>query len=166
MSPSSDLYSVTVSRRAGRFAGQIGHGTVVWLKGEFDVSNTSQLSEVIAETIASDEEDVVVDLSGVTFLSGGTITVLVRANEFLNARSRTLVLQSPTRSATRLLGLFGLTHLISPPPLAVVAPSADAQAVRSWVEVPAQQREAKPDTSARATAPPGSALTCQLRRSW
>ena len=150
MSATADQFSVTVS---GGFAGHHAQPTVVWLTGEHDLANASQLSRVIAETIALDDEDVTVDLSGVSFMSGATIAVLSRANAFLNARSRSLVLRSPSRAATRLLELCGLAHLISPPPLSNVE-KVDAQGLRAWVDVPTERRAAKIDTSARATAPP------------
>lgn len=147
--------SVTVSPKgSGGFAGHPAEPTVVWLTGEHDVSTASRLSHVIAETIALDDEDVVVDLGGVTFLSAATIAVLLRANAFLNARSRRLVLRSPRRSAVRLLGLCGLAHVISPPPRESVVPKIDAQSLRTWVDVPTERRPAKIDTSARTTAPP------------
>lgn len=155
MPRSPDRSGVTVSLKNSRgFAGQTAEPTVVWLTGEHDASNASQVSKVIAETIASDEEDVVVDLGGVTFLSSATIAILLRANAFLNGRSRALVLRSPRRSAIRLLGLCGLAHLISPPPLDYVVPMIDAQSLRTWVDVPTQRRAAKLDTPARTTAPP------------
>ena len=155
MSPNRTQSSVTVSRGgSGGFAGQNAEPTVVWLTGEHDVSNSSQLSRVVAETIALDDQDVVVDLSGASFLSGATIAVLARANAFLSARSRALVLRDPRRSAIRLLELCGLAHLISPPPLDNVAARIDAQGLRAWVEVPTEPRATKIDTSARAAAPP------------
>ena len=155
MSSNSEQFSVTVSPKGSAgFAGQPAAPAVVWMTGEHDVSNASRLSHVIAETIALDEEDVVVDLGGVTFLSAATIAIFARANAFLNARSRSLVLRSPRRSAIRLLGICGLAHLISPPPLDSVVTRIDAQGLRTWVAVPTEPRAAKIDTSARATAPP------------
>lgn len=151
MSPNSDQSSVAVT---GGFASQRAEPTVVWLSGEHDASNASRVSQAIAETIALDDEDVVVDLSGVSFLSGATIAILARANSFLNARSRALVLRAPRPAAIRLLGLCGLTHVISPPPTDRVIGKVDSEGLRAWVEVPTERRAAKIDTSARSTAPP------------
>lgn len=154
MSSKSDLFSVTVSRRgSGGFGGQTALPTVIWLTGEHDVSNASQLSRVIAETIALDDEDVVVDLSGVSFISGATMAIFMRANAFLTARSRALVLRSPRRSAIRLLGLCGLAHLISPPPQDAVVMSHKSNALRTWVDVPIEERERGPQSDTQPSAP-------------
>lgn len=151
MSPKSDQSTVTVSpKRSAGFAGQPPEPTVIWMTGEHDISNASRLSQAIAATIALDDEDVVVDLGDVTFLSAATITVLLRANQFLNARSRSLVLRSPRRNAIRLLGLCGLGHVISPPPQDVVAQRVDAPSLRTLVEVPTEPRATKSDASAAA----------------
>ncbi|HUR49441.1 MAG TPA: STAS domain-containing protein [Acidimicrobiales bacterium] len=142
--------SVTVSLKgSGGVAGQREESTVIWLNGEHDVSNASRLSEVIAETIALDDEDVVVDLSGASFISGATIAIFARANAFLNARSRRFILRSPRRYTIRLLGLCGLTHLISPPPHDAVVMTNSSAALRTWVDVPIEEREGKPRRDAK-----------------
>ena len=155
MSSNANRSSVTVALKScGRSGSRTGAPTVVWMEGEHDASNASRLSQAIAQAIAIDDEDVVVDLAGVTFLSGATISILLRANAFLIGRSRALVLRAPRRAAIRLLSLCGLAHLISPPPIDGAFTLVDAQGLRAWVEVPTERRAAKIDTSARATAPP------------
>jgi anti-anti-sigma regulatory factor len=42
-----------------------------------------ELSEAIARAIALDDDDLVIDLSGVEFMGAATIGVLVRASEVL-----------------------------------------------------------------------------------
>ena len=154
MSANSEHSIVSVSLRgSGGFTGQSAEPTVVWLSGEHDVSNATQVSHVIAETIALDDEDVIVDLGGVSFIGGATIAILVRANAFLQARSRNLILRSPRRSTVRLLGLCGLAHLISPPPVDGVIERAGSQALRTWVDVPTEEREQKPPADAAQPAP-------------
>lgn len=154
MSPRPHDNSVRVSPKAAAgFAGQPPQPTVVWLTGEHDLSNVAEVSRVMVETIALDRENVVVDLGGVSFLSGATAAIFLRANAFLNARSRALVLRAPRRNVIRLLGLCGLAHLISPPPPPELLKEVTSQSLRSWVEVPTEVREAKSDPSARATPP-------------
>lgn len=168
MSASPDFFSVTVShKRSGNFAGQSREPTVIWLTGEHDVSNASRLSKTIAETIALDDEDVIIDLSGVSFMGGATIAVFSRANAFLVARSRALVLRSPRRYAIRLLGLCGLSALISPPPTDAVVMS-QAGALRTWVDVPTEERErlrksdSKPPVPARVDVSTSSEVLVAL----
>ena len=157
MSASTDQSSVTVSVKGpGGFAGQTAHPTVVWLTGEHDVANASVLSKVVALTIALDEEDVIIDLSGASFISGATVAIFVRADAFLGARSRALILRSPRRSAVRLLELCGLAKLIAPPPSDAVSRSPDSQALRTWVDVPIAARQTQVPTPT-ADAPSGPA---------
>ena len=58
---------------------------VVSLYGEHDISTLAELSEAMAQGIALDDAEVVVDLSGVEFMGAGTVTVIVRARDFLRA---------------------------------------------------------------------------------
>lgn len=168
MSAMSELFSITVSpKESGGFAGQSGEPRVIWLTGEHDVSNASQLSQVIAETIALDHEDVVVDLAGVSFISGATVAILIRANAFLMARARALILRAPRRSTVRLLGLCGLTHLISPPPRDSVVMTHQSDALRTWVDVPLEERATPGGASssavpARVEVPTASELVTVL----
>jgi anti-anti-sigma factor len=78
------------------------------LRGEHDVSTVTALSETLARAIAADHADLVVDLSGVQFMDAATVGVIVRAREFLGARSRCLTLRSPSRCASRVLHLCGV----------------------------------------------------------
>ncbi len=90
--------------------------TVVSLSGEHDVETLDELSEAIARGIAWDDAEVVVDLSGVEFMSAASAAVLVRARDLLQAQSRALTVRSPSRSAQRLLVVCGLTGLVETPP--------------------------------------------------
>jgi anti-sigma B factor antagonist len=85
---------------------------VVWLRGEHDCSTTGALSAELARMIARSDEDLVVDLSGVEFMGSATVGVLVRSEQFLRARSRALVVRSPSPCARRLLEVCDLGHLI------------------------------------------------------
>ena len=89
--------------------------TVVSLYGEHDIATLAELSEALARGIALDDAEVVVDLSGVEFMAAATASVIVRARDFLRARSRELTVRSPSRCARRLLDVCGLTGLIEQP---------------------------------------------------
>lgn len=87
-------------------------GAVVWLRGEYDVATVAALSNVLARATALDDADVIVDMSGVQFMDGATIGVVVRAENVLRLRSRHLVLRAPSRFAARMLELCGLSGLV------------------------------------------------------
>jgi anti-anti-sigma factor len=87
-------------------------GNVVWLRGEHDLSTTAALSATIARAVARNDADVVLDLSAVEFMGAATVGVIVRSREFLRARSRALVVRSPSRCALHMLQLCGLEELV------------------------------------------------------
>jgi anti-anti-sigma factor len=89
-------------------------GTVVWLRGEYDISTVNSLSQTIARAIAFDGSHLVIDLSGVQFMDAATIGVIIRARNELQAQFRSLTLRDPTRFARRVLELCGLTNLLDP----------------------------------------------------
>ena len=86
--------------------------TVVWIRGEQDASTVAALSETLAHAISLDDSDLVLDLSGVEFMSAATVGVLVRAREFLRSLSRSLRVQSPSTCARRILALCNLGDLL------------------------------------------------------
>lgn len=95
--------------------------TVVTLRGEHDVSTVAALSATLAEAIALDDADLVLDLSEVEYLGAGAVDVVIRAREFLRLRSRSLALRAPSPSALRVLEVCELTDLIETDALPVVA---------------------------------------------
>jgi anti-anti-sigma factor len=82
--------------------------TVVWLRGEHDLSTVHLLSEALSRAIAEDERDVVVDLSRVEFMGAATVGVLLRARQDLLSRSRALTLRHPSPAARRVLDACGV----------------------------------------------------------
>jgi anti-anti-sigma factor len=136
-----DTSSVTVSRpHVTAFAGRNPDHTVVWLRGEHDVSTVAALSEIMARAIALDDADVVVDLSDVQFMGAATVGVIIRAREFLRLRSRSLVLRSPSECARRILDVCGHADLLDPRPVDATPPTGTADALGTWVVVPASDR--------------------------
>jgi len=109
--------------------------TLIWLRGEHDMSTVAELSETIARAIAIDDADLVVDLAEVEFMGAATVGVLSRARELLRVRSRALVLRSPSRSARRVLELCGHEDLLDQRLTEV--PPLTGDALRTWVEVAA-----------------------------
>jgi anti-anti-sigma factor len=81
---------------------------VVWLYGEEDIATVAVLADTLARVVSADAADVIVDLSGVTFLSTATIEELIRVRNILWLQNRNLTLRSPSRCARRLLDVCGL----------------------------------------------------------
>jgi anti-anti-sigma factor len=148
---SIESLSVTVSRRdLSAFARRDAARTVVWLRGEHDVSTVAALSETMARAIAHDGADLVVDLSEVQFMGAATVGVIVRAREFLGLRSRSLVVRSPSRCARRILDLCGHSYLLDHRHVDATPIAGGARALGTWVAVPATDRI---DQRADASAP-------------
>jgi anti-anti-sigma factor len=89
--------------------------TVVALAGEADRATLHVVQEVLADVITDRIGDVVVDLAEMEFIDTAALRVVLRARETLGDAGRQLTLRSPSRSASRLLGVFGLGHLAGPP---------------------------------------------------
>jgi anti-anti-sigma factor len=81
---------------------------VVWLDGEEDIATVSILAGRLDQAVSADGRDLIVDLSGLTFLSTATIDELIRVRNILLREERKLSLRSPSPFARRLLHLCGL----------------------------------------------------------
>lgn len=93
----------------------------VMVIGEQDISNEMMLAADLARGIAAHDDDVVVDLQGVTFMGASTIGVLVTAQKFLADRGRQLIVRSPSPCARHLLAICDLTTLIDDRPFGSAA---------------------------------------------
>ena len=91
-----------------------GERAVVWLEGEQDIATVGVLADTLANVVSADDADLIVDLSGVTFMSTATIDELILSRNLLVGQSRTLMLRSPSKCARRLLDLCGLAGLVEP----------------------------------------------------
>lgn len=92
-----------------------GAVTVVALAGEADRATLYVVRDALADVIADRVGDVVVDLAEMEFMDTAALRVVLDARETLEGRGRHLTLRSTSRSAGRLLGVFGLGHLAGPP---------------------------------------------------
>lgn len=84
---------------------------VVWLDGEEDIATVAILADTLARAVSAHDADLIVDLSGVTFLSTATIDELIRVRNILLCQNRTLTLRSPSRCARRVLDVCGLQFI-------------------------------------------------------
>jgi anti-anti-sigma factor len=89
-----------------------GERAVVWLDGEHDIATVAVLADTLANVVSAGDTDLIVDLSGVTFLSSATIDELIRVRNILFGQNRNVALRSPSRSARRLLDLCGLADFV------------------------------------------------------
>jgi anti-anti-sigma factor len=103
-----------------------GTRSVVVLRGEADSSNKAALSDVLSRVIASLSGDVVIDMAEAEFIDTATVRVLAVGRQLLGDQGRKLTFRSPSRLTTRVLHLFGLTHLIEADAATVRAPPASA----------------------------------------
>jgi hypothetical protein len=97
----------------------------------------------VAQAITLGGADLVVDLSRVEFMDAATIGVIVWARELLRARSRSLVVRSPSTCARRVLELCELSDLVDPRPVDADPMTGAAGALGTWVPVPAVDRLAE-----------------------
>ena len=128
--------SVSPGRRA-MFSGCDADHRVVRLRGAHDASTRVALCLTIARAIAADDTDLVIDLSEVTFMDAATVGVMIRAEAFLRARSRSLTLRSPPARPRRALSLGGLADLVDPRPPGRTQVMGTGGALAGRGEVPA-----------------------------
>jgi anti-anti-sigma factor len=100
LSPDGDWDSAPLVSRDGERA-------VIWLDGDHDIATVAVLADTLAKVICADDANLIVDLSGVTFMSTATIDELIRARNLLLGLSRNLTLRSPSKRARRVLDVCG-----------------------------------------------------------
>lgn len=85
-----------------------GGGTLLVLEGEVDPHTTEQLDEAVDAALAS-AGDLVLELSGVTFIDSAGLRSLIRAQRQVDEAGGSLVLRAPRPSTRRVLEITGLT---------------------------------------------------------
>ena len=87
--------------------------TVVWLAGEHDIATAPWLRrELLAVTAVG--ADVVVDLSGATFIDASTVRVLSEARARMNGGSAHLVVRDPAPLPRRVLTICAVEFESTP----------------------------------------------------
>ena len=92
-----------------------GAVTVVALRGEADSATLAVVVDALSGVIADRAGDIVVDLAQTEFMDTAALRAVLTCRASLAGTGRRLTLRSPSRSAGRLLGIFGLGHLVGPP---------------------------------------------------
>ena len=130
-----DVSPVSILRRGPPQIVGAGETRATRMTGEYDVATVGALSAMLSSAIVFEHDDLVVDLSEVSFMDAATIGVIVRANAFLGVHGRSLWLRDPSRCARRILNICDLDALIE---LAADAQGSttSALALESWVAVP------------------------------
>ncbi len=77
--------------------------------GELDASVAELVDDQVGRAIGTASNDVVLDLSGTTFLDSSGLRVLLSAHRRLTACGRRLVLRAPSTAVWRILEISGLS---------------------------------------------------------
>ncbi len=97
---------MVTARNYGFMASRVGDD-VVLVSGELDIVTAELLENELRDAAAHTTEDLVVDLSGVSFMDSAGMNVLARIFKVLDRDDRSLVLRSPTGAVRRALELGG-----------------------------------------------------------
>ena len=81
--------------------------------GEIDIASAPGLWAALSEAIAAGQGDVVVDLSGVTFMDCQGLNVLLRAFKALSPEGRRLCLRAPRPQARKALEVSGVASVLT-----------------------------------------------------
>ena len=85
---------------------------VIVLRDQPDLLARSDLSDALVRLIPGGTGDVVVDLAGADLIDTASFFTLAAAATWLDRNGRRLTFRSPSRLATRVLNLFGLSDRI------------------------------------------------------
>ena len=159
--PSTTYFSSCRLVRAGSGA----EPSVVWLGGDHDIATKDVLAAVLAEAVALDEPAVVIDMSGMHFISAATIGVIVGAKNVLARKGCSLVLRGPPPFVRRVFDVCGLSGLLEGDPGADSFEAVEgAAALGSWVDVPATPRGDRHETSDKTEPKVDQPVSVELAR--
>jgi anti-sigma B factor antagonist len=89
-----------------------GPAPVLQLIGELDIGSAPALRQRLVELLTSDG-DVVVDLSGLTFMDSSGISVLIVAHKRARDQGRKLTLRQPRGAVAKVLAISGTDQVFS-----------------------------------------------------
>ena len=96
-------------------SGHRGPGlSIIWLKGEHDAATVGGLRMLLSVEIASTTNDLIVDLTDVTFMGSSTLRVLVSASSELGQQGRNLSARGTPPCVRRLFELANVAPLPAP----------------------------------------------------
>lgn len=85
----------------------------VALSGELDLASAPHLQQVLDQLCRDGYPEIVLDLSGLEFLSAAGVTVFHRVDDHLRAANGRLVLHRPGHRARRVLAITGLDTVLT-----------------------------------------------------
>jgi anti-sigma B factor antagonist len=97
---------MVTARDYGFAASRLGDG-VVLVEGELDIVTAALLEAELRAAVATASGDLVVDLSGISFMDSAGMNVLARIYKVLDGDNRSLILQNATGPVRRALEIGG-----------------------------------------------------------
>jgi anti-sigma B factor antagonist len=85
----------------------------LFLRGELDLASAPHLHQVLDQLCRDGSLEIVVDLSGLEFLSAAGLAVFHRADEHLRAVCGRLILHRPGRLARRVMAITELDTVLT-----------------------------------------------------
>ncbi|HET9692167.1 MAG TPA: anti-sigma factor antagonist [Acidimicrobiales bacterium] len=89
-----------------------GRLAVVRLSGEFDLANSPEIGQVVADLLGGEVSDIAVDMSATTFIDAACLGALVAAHRAVERAAGRMVLVGLSAAALRLLAVSGLSQLL------------------------------------------------------
>lgn len=87
--------------------------SVVMLNGELDLDAAPKLTEALVPVIEDGGDDLVIDLSELTFIDSSGLATFIAARRRASERGRRLIIRSPRGATVRLLELTGLMEYLN-----------------------------------------------------
>jgi anti-sigma B factor antagonist len=87
-------------------------GPVIVLSGESDLMSAGQLSELLSTQLSTGAQNLMIDVSELSFADSASVRALVLAARTLRERGGSLVLIRPQPVVARVLELMGVTELL------------------------------------------------------
>ena len=92
------------------------HAAVVALSGELDAHTAGRLRSLLAEQLLAGPGNLVIDLSGLSFIDSAGLAVLIAADKGMRRAGTKLVLAAPRAPVDKVLRLTGLTAVLTTAP--------------------------------------------------
>ena len=87
---------------------------VAVLTGEVDMSNAATVRQEIAESVTPDDDALIIDMSGLSFIDSAGLHAMIELGTVLDERRQQLMLCLPPGSTIRrAIDIIGLPHAVS-----------------------------------------------------
>lgn len=89
------------------------YAAVVALTGELDAHTVGRLRSLLAEHLLAGPGNLVIDLSGLTFIDSAGLAVLIAADKGVRRAGTRMVLAAPRAPVSKVLSLTGLDAVLT-----------------------------------------------------